>query len=136
MGILLILWMERTECLVSKYPVTQYVDEILSLAFIPFAVIRLWQKRLEVKQRKLVAFITCIAVFWLTGWAGEFLHRYQPIGVALKDSFVAVKFFLAIASGFLICMEIKDFQRFYLQLWYFACVCTVILTTLCVLDTF
>lgn len=113
----------------------KYLDEAIGLLFVPALLLRWYQKKVGCHVTKqLLLFLILLAVFWMFGWAGVALHQYQPMSNALKDSYVALKFFLVIGASFLIFQELPDFRWTEQWLWKIANVITVVLTVLCVLD--
>lgn len=113
----------------------QYLDELFALLIVPVFLLRLAQRRVRLTPtRKQLWFGVLLAIFWLTGWVGFFLHHYQPLSNTVKDSYVALKFFMSIGASFLIFQELEDFEGLERKLWPVLNVITVVLFVLCVLD--
>lgn len=113
----------------------QYLDELFALLIVPAFLLRLGQRKIHLAPTKKQRwFGILLAVFWLTGWAGFFLHHYQPLSNTIKDSYVALKFFMSIGASFLIFEELEDFSWLERKLWPALNIITGSLFVLCILD--
>ena len=114
----------------------QYFDEAFGLLIVPMVLIRLCQRRLPLRwTRKDVILCAGLLTFWLFGWAGHLRYQYQPLSNALKDSYVNIKFFLALGGSFLFFDDPKlDFSELKKKLWPCLNAATLILFVLCVVD--
>lgn len=116
----------------------QYFDEVFALTVVPMYVLRSAQGRnATVWTKRLTGFLILLSVFWLCGWAGHFRYQYQPLTNAAKDSYVNLKFFMVLASAFLIFSDgTTDFPDLKVKLWPVLRWLTVGLFVLCVVDLF
>ena len=114
----------------------QYFDEAFGLLFFPMVILRWHQKRLNpVGEKKDWLFYAGLGIFWLFGWAGYLVYRYQPLMNALKDFYVNSKFFLALGASFLFFNdEEMDFGKMKEKIWPVLNVVTVLLFAMTVLD--
>ena len=114
----------------------QYFDEAFGLLFFPMVILRWHQKRLNpVGEKKDWLFYAGLGIFWLFGWAGYLVYRYQPLMNALKDFYVNSKFFLALGASFLFFDdEEMDFGKMKEKIWPVLNVVTVLLFAMTVLD--
>lgn len=114
----------------------QYFDEAFGLLFFPMVLVRWHQKRLRlVSEKRDWLFYAGLAVFWIFGWAGCLVYRYQPLTNALKDFYVNNKFFLALGASFLFFDDTKlDFEKMKEKIWPVLNVVTVVLFAMTVLD--
>lgn len=113
----------------------KYLDEAAGLLFVPVFLLRLRQNRLARRpSRELLIFLGLLAVFWLSGWVSTAMHHYQPMSNAVKDSYLALKFFLTGGASYLIFKELPDFRWLEQHLWKAVCALAALLAVLCVLD--
>lgn len=113
----------------------QYFDEAFGLLLFPLALLRLLQKKSLNWTKRHTMLCVLLGIFWLWGWAGHFLHGYQPLTAAAKDAYVNLKFFLAAGAAFLMFYDEKtDFGRLKDILWPVLSALTVGLFVLCVID--
>lgn len=83
-------------------PYVNYFDECIALLCIPLAAYD-WMKNRE-KQKLLSAKyknaeFVLILLFLLCGFAGSFLHQYQPVHVTLMSAVLSVKFFMIVLTA-------------------------------------
>lgn len=118
--------------------VIQYLDELVALMIVPLFLYRLAQGRFRSKPtRRQIVFFLLLAVFWITGWVGYFLHHYQPLSNTVKDSYVGLKFFMALGAAWLFFDDGKtDGKRLERVLWPVLNVITCVLFALCVINLF
>lgn len=110
----------------------QNFDEIFGLAVIPAFLVRLWQKRLKMEKRD-IWILGLLGAFFLCGWGGWLVYRYQPLKQAVMDAYVNVKFFLALGAAWLIFDDdATDFAGIKDRMWNILNVITVELFLLCV----
>ncbi|MGM9624542.1 MAG: hypothetical protein ACI3XM_02420 [Eubacteriales bacterium] len=84
-------------------PLFQYFDEGFALLFVPLLVYRVLRRQRVIQRTKEnVLFFVLLAFFWLCGWAGYLVYRYQPFVQAAKDAYVNIKFFLAAGASYLL----------------------------------
>ena len=114
----------------------QYFDEAFGLLFFPMVLVRWRQKRLKpVSEKRDWQFYAGLAVFWLFGWAGCLVYRYQPLTNVLKDFYVNNKFFLALGATFLFFDDPDlDFDKMKEKIWPVLNAVTVILFAMTVMD--
>ena len=114
----------------------QYFDEAVGLLIIPMALVRWRQKRLKlVSEKRDWLFYAGLGVFWLFGWLGYLVYRYQPIGNVLKDFYVNCKFFLVLGASFLFFDDAElDFDKMKEKIWPVLNVVTVVLFAMTVMD--
>lgn len=114
----------------------QYFDEAVGLALIPAFALRLAQGRLKPEKRD-VWILGLLGVFFLCGWGGFLVYRYQPLKEAAMDAYVNVKFFLALGAAWLMfdddATDLADIRE---KLWPILNVITVELFLLCVANLF
>ena len=118
------------------YEPFQYLDELFAVLFIPVLILRVLQKKESFERsRENGWFLLFLMVFWMFGWGGYFRYHYQPLGNALKDSFVNLKFFMAAGTAFLMFEdEALDFDRLRDRLWPTLNGITIVLFILCLAD--
>lgn len=118
--------------------VFKYFDEAFALTLIPVAAFRLIQKRkLPTLTKNRALFAVLLVLFFLSGWTGFFAYRYQPLKQALMDSYVNIKFFLAVAATLLIFDDDQtDIDQLRRVLWPVVNKVTVVLSTLCITNLF
>lgn len=113
----------------------QYFDEAFGLLLFPLLGLRLIQKKPLNWTKRHTMLCVLLGIFWLWGWAGHFLHQYQPLTVAAKDSYVNIKFFLGTGCAFLLFFDEKtDFSELKDTLWPILNAVTACLFVLCVID--
>lgn len=114
----------------------QYLDEVFAVLFFPALAFWVFKKKNKIVwTRKRIIFLALLLTFWCWGWGGNFMYQYQTLTSAAKDSYVNLKFFLAVAAAFLIFAdEGLDLQEIRKKLWVILNVITVILFILCLLD--
>lgn len=122
--------------LTQKCAAFKYVDELYALFVIPALLLWLFQKRkVFAWTKRNILFISFFSVFWLCGWGGYFRYHYQPFASAVKDSYLNLKFFMAIGTSFLIFAdEAIDFDQWKRKIWPVLNGITGILFVLCLLD--
>lgn len=118
------------------YEPFQYLDELFAVLFIPVLILRVLQKKESFERsRENGWFLLFLMVFWMFGWGGYFRYHYQPLGNALKDSFVNLKFFMAAGTAFLMFEdEALDFDQLWDRLWPTLNGITIVLFILCLAD--
>ena len=116
----------------------QYFDEAVGLLIVPMFFIRARQNRLHIgSSRRTLALYLCLLIFWLFGWLGHFVYRYQPLTNALKDSYVNIKFFLAFGGSFLFFDDHQlNFRQMKRKIWPILNAVTLLLFLLTVIDLF
>ena len=113
----------------------QYFDEAFGLLLFPLLGLRFIRKQPLNWTRRHTMLCVLLGIFWLWGWAGYFLYRYQPLTEAAKDAYVNLKFFLAAGAAFLMFYDEKtDFGKLKDTLWPVLTTLTVGLFVLCVID--
>lgn len=133
-GIMLLFIMQNR--LQKWYTPFQYIDELFALCLIPIGFFFIIIKKEKIMWlKKNLCFLICTCVFLLCGWGGYLLYHYQPFINAAKDMFVNMKFFMALASSFLLFKEI-DSEKLKRWLWPVLQTITTILFLLCVADLF
>lgn len=112
----------------------KYFDEAFGLVVVPVALWRLTRLRRLPKLSKSGLWLgILLIVFFLSGWAGHFVYRYQPLKNALMDSYVNIKFFLALAAAWLLFDDGRtDWGQLKEALWPVLNVITVELFLLCI----
>lgn len=123
-------------CLQQWYAPFQYIDELFAALVIPYFVYRFIKREIiwTFTKRK-VWFVILFAIFWLSGWAGHLRYQYQPFMNAAKDSYVNLKFFMAVGCSFLIFEEDElDFKQLKDQIWTVLNLITIVLFVLCIAD--
>ena len=126
------LGLERMDYLVTNFPATQYLDELVSVAFlVPFFIIPGRRPKAGKLENMMVL---CLLLYEATGMMGVLLYHYQPLGVSLKDAFLAIKFFLAFAGFLLFFWQMEAYEGFYRKWWAILNSVTAILLILTVLD--
>lgn len=122
------------DLLQSILPPLKYFDELFALLLVPLFFLRLIHTDfLYSFTRRQLYMMLLLAGVWLSGWMGFFLHRYQPLSNTLSDSYVALKFFLAIGAGFLL-FEHQNFRAIERSAWIVLNVITIGLFLLCLAD--
>lgn len=112
----------------------QYWDEAFGLLILPMVVIRIRQQRLRI-SRQTAKLLLCLLIFWLFGWLGTAVYRYQPFSAACKDSYVNLKFFLTIGGSFLYFHNKRlDFSQIKRRLWPILNAVTFLFFLLAVVD--
>lgn len=87
----------------QKLDVFQYADELFALLVIPLFLLRLAQNRIDLRWTgKRSVFLLLFLIFLLSGWCGFLRYHYQPFLNAVKDSYVNLKFFMAIGTAYLL----------------------------------
>ena len=114
----------------------QYLDEVFAVLFFPALAFWVFKKKNKIVwTRKRIIFLALLLIFWCWGWGGNFMYQYQNFISAAKDSYVNLKFFLAVGGTFLIFADSSlDFKKIRKNLWLLLNVITVILFVLCLLD--
>ncbi len=114
----------------------QYFDEAVGLFLIPMLLIRRRQHRLHIgHSMQDIAFYFCLCLFWIWGWLGHVVYKYQPLINALKDSYVNIKFFLAVGVSFLFFDDSKlNFRNLKRKVWPLLNAVTLLLFILTVID--
>lgn len=121
----------------QKIALFQYVDEVFGLLAVPLFFLRLLQKEISIQSiknnRKL---IILFGIFWISGWCGTFYYQYQPLEVAVKDSYVNIKFLLAVITAYLIFVDVQqqEFKQMEKKIWPVLNAITLFLFLLCVID--
>lgn len=121
----------------QKIVLFRYVDELFGLLLIPFFFLRLWQKEISFRNTKMSrTLIILFGIFWISGWCGTFYYQYQPLKVAIKDSYVNVKFLLAVITAYLIFVDVRqqEFKQMKNKMWPVLNVITLFLFILCLID--
>ena len=133
--ILLFLFQDRLQAEVTVF---KYTDELFALTIIPLFFYRLVQGRFQRPfTRRQRLFSLLLVIFWVSGWVGFFLHHYQPLSNTISDSYVNLKFFMAIGASFLFFDDGKtDKERLLRSLWPVLNVITCALFLLCLLNLF
>ena len=74
----------------------RYFDEILALLIFPIIIIDMIKKRDKkyIVSKDSFIIIVCLILLVITGLYSNFKYNYQPIGVALSDLLLVLKFFL------------------------------------------
>lgn len=112
----------------------QYWDEAVGLLILPMVVIRMRQNRIRISKQT-VKLLLCLLIFWLFGWLGTAVYRYQPFSAACKDSYVNIKFFLTVGGSFLYFYNKRlDFSQLKQRLWPILNTVTFLLFLLAVID--
>ena len=116
----------------------QYFDEAFGLLIFPMLFLRLRQNRIRSDwTRQDVILYGGLMTFWLFGWAGNYVYEYQPLSNALKDSYVNIKFFLAVGGSFLFFDDPQlNFTKLKKKAWPWLNAATLVLFVLFLLDLF
>lgn len=114
----------------------QYFDEGFALLIIPLFILHWLVKHPPVRMTKQnILLFSLLAVFWLFGWAGCFVYRYQPLAEAAKDAYVNIKFFLGVGAAYLLFDDPAfDFKQLKKKLWYPLYAVTVLLFVMSIVD--
>ena len=91
----------------------QYLDEVFAVLFFPALAFWVFKKKNKIVwTRKRIIFLALLLIFWCWGWGGNFMYQYQNFISAAKDSYVNLKFFLAVGGTFLILADSSlDFKK-------------------------
>lgn len=132
---LLFLVQDRVQ---DELAVIQYLDELVALVIIPVVGCRFVQGRFRSRpSRRQTTFFLLLAVFWISGWVGFILHHYQPLSNTVKDSYVNLKFFMALGASWLFFDDGKtDPKKVERSLWHVLNVITCVLFILCLVNLF
>lgn len=115
-------------------PPFKYIDELFALLLFPLFFLRLIHTDFQyVFTGRQIWMIFLLMVFWISGYIGFFVNQYQPLWNTISDSYVAVKFFMAIGASFLL-FENSDFKAIEKSVWNLLNVITVGLFLLCIAD--
>lgn len=122
--------------LAQKCSAFKYVDELFALFMVPLLFVWLRKKKNVVRWTKEgILFAVFFSVFWLSGWGGYFRYHFQPFANAAKDSYLNLKFFMAIVTSFLLFSDEKlDFEAMKKKIWPVLNGITGLLFILCLLD--
>lgn len=120
----------------QKIDFFQYVDELFAFLVIPFFLLRLGQKRLDLRWTgKRTVFFLLLVIFAASGWCGFLCYHYQPFMNAAKDAYVNLKFYMAAAAAYLLFREEElDFGRMKTYIWPLLNGIIVFLFLFCVMD--
>ncbi len=118
----------------TKYvsPVFLYADEVFALLGAAFVVYLGFsrEKRLIIQKNTLTILVPLL-IFVLCGLAANLLYGYQRMGLALKDLYVNLKFYLSVASGFYLLRYARPDRKLVLR---HGKICTVFLFLLLMID--
>ena len=122
--------------LAQKCSAFKYVDELFALLVVPLLFVWLLKKKKVVKWTKeTILFAFFLSVFWLFGWGGYFRYHLQPFANAAKDSYLNLKFFMAVGTSYLLFADdTLDFHGIRKKIWPVLNGVTGILFILCLLD--
>lgn len=120
----------------QKCVVFQYIDELYAFLVIPLLIVWLVKKKKVFEwTEKSILFVFFLSAFWICGWGGYFRYHFQIFTNAAKDSYLNLKFFMAIGASFLIFADEKvDFERMKEKIWPVLNGVTGVLFLLCLLD--
>lgn len=84
------------------------LDELLGIALFPLFFIKLYEKNYYYSfSAKQMVFFGLLFCFWLSGFIGFAINRYQSLMTTVFDSYACVKFFFAIGTGYLLFYDIS-----------------------------
>lgn len=114
----------------------QYFDEAFALLIVPLFFLHMLFKHPPVRMtRQNILFFALLVIFWVFGWAGYFVYRYQPLAETAKDAYVNIKFFLGVGASFLLFYDQTfDFKQLKKRLWPLLYAVTVVLFVMCLAD--
>jgi len=91
----------------------RYYDEFYSFLFFPF-LIAYFVEKVRLKEENSISkevwgISVLIILFLLVGFIGNLINNYQDIKYAIVDSYLNVKFFLALGTTYLLGRKIENF---------------------------
>lgn len=113
--------------------VFSYVDELIAIIAIPFAILQLKRNKFRISKKK-NSFLSLLIIFSIAGIWGSVRYNYQPIGsVAIPDLFLCVKFWLAIYTGKILFSKM-NLQRNGRGIFFHVKIVTILFCALAVID--
>lgn len=89
-------------------PVFQYVDELYALMCVPLWAIRFhWVLKLKKENKQINIILLLLLLFVGIGIFSNLVYSYQTFSAALRDVFINLKFFMGIATTYLL---FRDFN--------------------------
>lgn len=112
----------------------RYVDELFAVCIILVLFIQGAKQNFRVKvSSRLITIVVFLSLFVVCGLYGNLSHHYQPLVTALSDVFLNLKFFLAIAVGYLLFVDCK-MEDIFRYVWKWVRGLAVLFFVLCLFD--
>jgi len=86
----------------SVIPACVYIDEATGLFGIAVLALNVLHTGKLKMKKNTASIITALSVFFLAGFAGNIIYKYQPMQAVLIDIYTNFKFFLSIISGYVL----------------------------------
>lgn len=88
-------------------PIFTYVDELFALYGICMFFYQVSKTQIIRIKKSSLGIVLPLMIFVMTGLAGNIIYKYQSIGNVLKDLFANLKFYLSVASGYMLFRYVK-----------------------------
>lgn len=114
-------------------PVVGFVDELVALCAVPLFLMKLKEKHWKLAIDRSGTWLW-ILIFFLLGMAGSLIYKYQDfVEIALPDSFLCIKFWLAIYVGGVVFREF-DIKKHARKIYFHLRLTILLYTVLIILD--
>lgn len=129
--VLLFVFQNPLQTLLAPF---RYLDELFAACVIPLLMLQGVRHHFRCTiSPRLLMMIVFLALFTSCGLYGSLTLRYQPLSTALSDLYLNLKFFLAIAAGYLL-FSGCDMEPVFRFSWKWVRGLSVLLFLLCLVD--
>ncbi len=91
----------------SVSAIFSYIDELASCFAFILIIMHYGLAKRKICCKAVFFSLMCLIIFVISGLSGNFLYKYQPLSLVLIDLLTNLKFFLVLATGYLLFVNIS-----------------------------